>query len=218
MTLLIDTYNVLHVVGVLPGSLAGINVGGLAQLIAASRYHQKQTVLVCDGVAAPELGLPQQIEVVFSGGQLSADEVIVARVCSASHPRQIQVVTSDRAIQRAVRRRKAKVINSPTFLKQLVHDFEKTRAKSSGVPNKTQAGGPLSDTAIEAWAKYLDIDLEQFDISELAPPNPLPRAAAPKTPETKPKHPPAPRKHVVQQPDFPADVLAEAKRLLEEDH
>jgi len=47
--LLVDVYNVLHVTGVLPPDLAGLEVAELAKLIAAGRYNRLEVVLVCDG-------------------------------------------------------------------------------------------------------------------------------------------------------------------------
>lgn len=47
--LLVDTYNVLHVTGVLPAELAGLEPGGLAALIARSRYRSRGARLICDG-------------------------------------------------------------------------------------------------------------------------------------------------------------------------
>lgn len=219
MTLLVDTYNVLHVVGVLPDSLAGINVAGLAKLIGLSRYRGKKSFLVCDGVSGAKTSLPDQIQVVFSGSKLTADQVIVAKVLAASYPRQITVVTSDRAIQRAVRRRKAKTIPSPDFLEHLVADAENANIQSKGAQPKPSPKGPLSETAIEAWAQYLDIDLEQFDLSELAPPSPakVPKPqSTPAPPPSKPAQKQDGPKYVRAQPDFPPDILAEARRLLEE--
>ncbi|HMN97297.1 MAG TPA: NYN domain-containing protein [Phycisphaerales bacterium] len=49
MPLIVDTYNVLHVTGVLPPALAGLDVDRLAVLIAQSRYRWETTWLVCDG-------------------------------------------------------------------------------------------------------------------------------------------------------------------------
>ena len=219
MTLLVDTYNVLHVVGVLPDSLAGINVAGLAKLIGLSRYRGKKAFLVCDGVSVAKTSLPDQIQVVFSGSKLSADQVIVAKVLAASYPRQITVVTSDRAIQRAVRRRKAKTIPSSDFLEHLVADAENANIQSKGDQSKPSPKGPLSEKAIKAWAQYLDIDLEQFDLSQLAPPSP---AKAPKPqptlspPPSKPTQKQDGPKYVRAQPDFPPDILAQARRLLDE--
>ena len=52
MHVLVDAYNVLHVVGVLPPEHAGIDLEELADLIAASRYGGHPVLLVCD--ADPE--------------------------------------------------------------------------------------------------------------------------------------------------------------------
>jgi hypothetical protein len=47
--LLIDVYNVLHVTGILPPDIAGLEVGDLAKLIRGSRYAREEVILVCDG-------------------------------------------------------------------------------------------------------------------------------------------------------------------------
>lgn len=47
--LLIDVYNVLHVTGVLPPDMAGIEVADLARLVRGSRYAGEEIILVCDG-------------------------------------------------------------------------------------------------------------------------------------------------------------------------
>lgn len=221
MTLLVDTYNVLHVVGVLPESLAGVNVEGLAKLIAVSRYRKKKPVLICDGVGQVSERLPGEIQVIFSGPKLSADEVIVGKICAASHPRQMTVVTSDRAVQRAVRRRRAKVIGSPDFLEHLVTDSGKSRHRK-GHSTPAPPSGKLSDSAVEAWAQYLDIDLEQFDVSELTPsaqtyslpppPKPQPEAQAPPNKNKAPR-----QRDASPHPDFSAEILEQAKRLLDEE-
>lgn len=47
--LLIDVYNVLHVTGILPPDLAGMEVGDLAKLVRGSRYAGQEIIMVCDG-------------------------------------------------------------------------------------------------------------------------------------------------------------------------
>ena len=53
MKVLIDTFNVLHVTGVLPPGLAGPDVTGLAALITTSRWKSAQIAMVCDGDTSP---------------------------------------------------------------------------------------------------------------------------------------------------------------------
>lgn len=47
--LIVDAYNVLHVTGVLPPELAGLEIEELADLALASRWGRQRIVLVCDG-------------------------------------------------------------------------------------------------------------------------------------------------------------------------
>jgi hypothetical protein len=49
VVVIVDAYNVLHTTGVLPPDLAGLEVDGLAHLIADSRHARDRVVLVCDG-------------------------------------------------------------------------------------------------------------------------------------------------------------------------
>ena len=42
MSLIVDTYNVTHVVGILPPDLAGIDTLGLIRLLANSRFQREQ--------------------------------------------------------------------------------------------------------------------------------------------------------------------------------
>jgi len=79
MPLLIDTYNVLHTTGVLPPEMAGIDIGGLIQLISASRYRNQLVTLVCDGTGPmpSSPGLPRLIAVRFAGPGREADDLIL---------------------------------------------------------------------------------------------------------------------------------------------
>jgi len=127
--LLVDAYNVLHVTGVLPPDLAGLEVQGLARLILRSRYRQTKAVLVCDGIVADAAQSPSAapVEIRYAGAGKSADSFIMARILSSSAPRRLTVVTSDREIQRAARRRDSRVVESAEFLGQLVLDLSSWR-------------------------------------------------------------------------------------------
>ena len=43
MLIIVDTYNVLHVVGVLPPEIAGVDTAGLIELLARSRYRGRRS-------------------------------------------------------------------------------------------------------------------------------------------------------------------------------
>lgn len=126
--LVIDTYNVLHVTGVLPPELAGPDAIKLAGLIGRSRWAGADTRLVCDG-GAGNLSLPadlaagSRIRLVFAGhGPDAADKMIEGIIERDSAPRTLLVVSSDRRIQTAARKRRAKWFSSEQFLQRIADD------------------------------------------------------------------------------------------------
>src|SRR5687768_158064 len=107
MPLIIDTFNVLHTVGVLPPELAGIDVQGLIGLLKRSRYRDEKVTLACDGKPQPGLksGEPNVV-IRFSGAGKPADDLIGQLVRASTAPRRLIVVSTDHAVQRTARRRR----------------------------------------------------------------------------------------------------------------
>src|SRR5881394_1410417 len=126
MKLLLDTYNILHVTGVLPPELAGVDVAELAQLILASRYRAQEIMLICDGDKNPDVqaGRRGTITVRFAGKGKSADDLIAELVEKSTTPKRLTVVSSDHAILKAARRRKCATLTSEEFLQHLVTDVQ----------------------------------------------------------------------------------------------
>lgn len=201
MPLLLDTWNILHTSGVLPPDLAGIGLEGLIDLIGTSRYRMERVTAVCDGAPAP--GSPTgkiRNVVVRHTGPVTADDVIVALVKRSSAPRQILVVTSDRAVAREVRKRRAQVVDSAAFLEQLATDAGRpatpekpARRRKRGEPDPLPA-----DIVDEAAALEEGVDRT---------PAPKPAPAEPPAPPL--KLPGDEKHHGV----VPADLLAEAEAL-----
>ncbi|MFM1822758.1 MAG: YacP-like domain, partial [Planctomycetota bacterium] len=108
--LIIDTYNVLHVEGVLPAHLAGLDVDGLARLIGASRFAADAVWLVCDGSSqrARRMG---RVVIEPAGAGRSADDHIADWLAAHSAPRRVTLVTSDRAVARRGRARGAACVS-----------------------------------------------------------------------------------------------------------
>jgi hypothetical protein len=78
--LLIDAFNVLHVTGVLPPHLAGLDVQGLVRLIGISRYARRKLLLVCDGAPprqhAARAAHSDDPRIIYAGTRLKADDLI----------------------------------------------------------------------------------------------------------------------------------------------
>ena len=68
MRVIVDAWNVLHVEGVLPPGLAGLDLSGLGRIMQATRWKASRSTLVCDGAAQPRPeGLPDAIHMLWSG-------------------------------------------------------------------------------------------------------------------------------------------------------
>ena len=140
MPILVDTWNVLHVVGVLPPDLAGLDLHGLIGLIRGSRYRQERTRLICDGVPGPELTTDRHggVRVEHTGARASADDVIIAAIRRSSAPRRLIVVSSDRSILREARRRRCRTLTSESFLGHLAEDHVPPSRNAPPAPKAKQ--------------------------------------------------------------------------------
>ncbi len=189
MPLLIDTYNVLHTTGVLPPEMAGIDVGGLIRLISSSRYQRQLVTLVCDGTGPmpSSAGLPRLIAVRSAGPGGEADDLILELIDAASDRRRITVVTSDRAVATAARKRRCRTITSQAFLGHLLADAQ-TRPK----PLNDRPTGLLDKKRVDEW-------IAQFGLDETDPT---------KSAATKPLGDDRP---------LPSDVIRQAEELLDGD-
>ena len=95
MRLIVDTWNVLHVQGVLPSGLAGLDLTGLGRLLQESRWATVHTLLVCDGRPKNAQGPPKGVHLAWSGVDREADDVIEGLISRSTTPRHMVVVSSD---------------------------------------------------------------------------------------------------------------------------
>jgi hypothetical protein len=155
--LLVDAYNALHVTGVLPPHLAGLDGPGLAELIARSRWGSG-AVLVCDGVKPR--GWPRAVEGVelrYAGPGRDADTLLERMIGDSPDPRRLTVVSSDNRVRRAGKRSGCKVLSSEGFLTQLAARIDSPRVRA-GSPASGKPEVPLDAFAIRRW-------LEEFGVS-----------------------------------------------------
>jgi predicted RNA-binding protein with PIN domain len=158
--LIVDAYNVLHVTGVLPPELSGLEAPDLADLIAASRWGRHQAMLVCDGTKPKDIRERRgAIGVHYAGGGASADAAIERLVNESTHPRRLTVVSNDRAVQKSAKRRGAAVLRADTFLAQIAHDVQRAPRGRKAVLRRDP--GPLSAAQVDAWLRYFGIDPEE---------------------------------------------------------
>lgn len=155
--LIVDAYNVLHVTGVLDPDHAGPDLEELAELIASSRWAGVPATLACDGPGG-DVGRfkpPTGVSVVYAGAGRDADTLIEGMIGRDSAPRSLRVVSSDRRIQRAARRRRAGWMSSEDFLLGLNRDAHRAGARPGSSVRSPAV--PLPDAAVARW-------LERFGV------------------------------------------------------
>lgn len=176
MPLLIDTYNVLHVVGVLPPDLAGIEIDDLVKLIQTSRFSREKTQLICDG--GPKADSPPgrfgPISVRYAGPGRKADDLIATIVRRISNPGTVIVVSSDQQVQRAGRKRRCRTLSSEEFLRLLVEDHE-AASRQPRAAGRARSAHPLPNDAVNAWLDIFGLSVDEMvqteaDLSLPSPP------------------------------------------------
>ncbi|MBZ0171833.1 MAG: NYN domain-containing protein, partial [Phycisphaerales bacterium] len=150
--LIVDTYNVLHIQGVLPPRLAGLGVPDLVRLVSVSRYAGRRLTLVCDG--GPGGGVSgvrmHTAHILYAGSHLEADDVIEQLIERYHRGNSLDVVSTDRRLRRAASRRGARSITSERFLTHLVED-EQTPAPQRGHLLRAQV--PLDAYSVGQWIR-----------------------------------------------------------------
>lgn len=169
MPLLVDTFNVLHVTGVLPPDLAGLDAEGLAALVAETGFRHDGVWLVCDGT--PPRPAPRNrpgVVLTWAGPGQSADALLVRLVDRSTAPRRITVVTDDRAVRRSVKRRGATLWASAHFLARLADSLPR-RARHRGEPAKRPLA-PLAPRDVQHWLHEFGLSDEDLALPSSAPP------------------------------------------------
>jgi len=158
VALILDCYNVLH--AVMPPSLAGLDEAGLCLALSRSRWLGERMTVVCDGL--PKVLRQQEspvaaVEIVYAGRDKSADDVLIRMIDEGHSPRRLTVVSSDRQIQKAARRRRANALTSEEFIHILVSDGPMPARRQVTGDEKPDADG-FDETEIERWVREFDRD------------------------------------------------------------
>lgn len=121
MAFLIDGNNVLHCP--MPPMLAGLDEQGLCTAIAKTRWCSTGVTVVFDGRPGSQRPIESPeplIRLMYAGPVRTADELIIERIEANSAPRRLTVVSTDRQIRKAARRRRALSWTSERFIQDLV--------------------------------------------------------------------------------------------------
>lgn len=201
MHLIVDAFNVLHSWGGGPEPGGYAELLSLSGLIARSRYADGKVSIVCDGgrfnATKPSFSAP--CKVIFAGPGKDADGLIESIVRRDSAPRSLVVASSDRRLQRAVRKRGGRWVTSSQFLGQVVRDS----AAPAPLPIRPTFAQktPLQADAVREWMDEFDISAEFAGPgARVEPRSPESRPASnasPPTTRSKPVNSPPPRSNPV---------------------
>jgi predicted RNA-binding protein with PIN domain len=162
MSYLIDGYNLLHAMGALQGTAgpqglerARQRLLGLIEGVFQDRAGS--VTVVFDGTEAEAALTPAGVEVIFAARNEEADDLIERLIKKASTPGQLSVVSSDRRLRQAAKRRNARSIASEDFIDEL-EKLRKARVKRVPGPKREPVGSP------EEWLR----EFGQLDRDPLA--------------------------------------------------
>ncbi len=164
--LILDCYNLLHTT--MPQPLAGLDERGLIALLAAGQSRRRgrgwgAVRIVCDGVEKPHAPTTlsvSDVELVYAGPGVTADEVIVNMIEADTSPRQLVVVSNDRQIQKAATRRRARAMSCESFIGEL--------ARMAGLLSRPIRGDAPLPTDADYWMR--EFGLAEADSQTHPPP------------------------------------------------
>jgi len=177
--LIIDGYNVLYAADLVPpsGGPHGLERArrSLLRLISGrlTPRERHRTTVVFD---APEQTMGpspphevHQLLVMFADRDGDADAMIERLIRKNSAPRRLCVVSSDRRLQKAARRRRAGFLDSETFLKRLARRASRAEHRGEEEP-AAKRSGRLSPGEVDAWLRvFEDIEDVRLPSSTCAP-------------------------------------------------
>jgi len=120
MPFLIDGNNLLHALAARGGPIGQVALCRRLEALAAA---EGPVWLVFDGPppAGPPAGEFDALAVRAAwSGRREADEILLRHIAASTAPRRLVVVSTDRQIRRAARRRRCKVVRSEDFARQLL--------------------------------------------------------------------------------------------------
>lgn len=157
--MLIDGYNLLRAIQNTYEEMAGIDEIALCTVLSVYlKKIKKRGCIVFDGLGPPDktaLNNFRNPQIIFSGSALEADDIIEKLILEHTAPKRLVVVSTDRRIKAAARKRKAKSINSNEFWAEVIKCIEK---KQKHIPEPKEKLTGLTNSEAELWLKEFGLD------------------------------------------------------------
>ncbi len=161
MPFLIDGYNLLRAIQKKDEEFAPLTDVQLCQRLGLYLTRIAETgEIIFDGTGprdkSPFDNIPN-LEIIFAGMSVEADAVIEEKIQANSAPKRLVVVSNDRRIQAAARKRKTELLKSEIFWAQV----EKELSKKRGIKEPRQKrSGELTEGETDRWMELFDLNSE----------------------------------------------------------
>ncbi len=165
----IDGYNLLHALGLIPRQLGPHSLekarGRMLALLAVSHGDYAGNVTVVFDAPNPSRNLEpvqyiRSLEVLYAVKHQEADDLIAELVQHHSSPRQLVVVSDDREVQRAGARRHCQIMDCDTYINWLQREHNRHRQQTSAPPEpeKTET---LTEAERNHWIQeFADLETD----------------------------------------------------------
>lgn len=175
---IIDGYNLMHAAGFArqrygPGDLERCRNRFLKRLAAVLNEAERQRTTVVFDARDPHIDGPREttldgIRIVFAHHSSDADEAIETLIRQHSAPRQIELISTDRRLQTAARRRRGTAIDSEAFARRIEAAATPLRAESDDSSDESDSPEPeeISESEREHWLKVFG-DIPDVKSSEV---------------------------------------------------
>ena len=160
---IVDGYNVLHTSRWLRSSWRGMDRRRFCMLLAQlARHRSEKITVVFDALPSesdPAFAPPVSLEVIYSGHGRTADDVIIQIVNASTGPRDLTVVSSDRQIRSAAKRRGCRLIRAGEFVKDAAAELAQAQANVHSEPDEKHKGSTRAQT--RQWLIEFGLDPDQ---------------------------------------------------------
>lgn len=156
--LIIDGYNLLRAIQAGCDEYPSITDSQMCALLSSfARLKKDKAKIVFDGIGPPDktpLKNIARVEVMFSGQYKEADDIIEQLIIANTAPKLLTVVSSDRRIRAAAKKRKAASPGSLEFWQTLVKELSKPGKIRE--PREKLTG--ISDGETDHWLKEFGLN------------------------------------------------------------
>jgi predicted RNA-binding protein with PIN domain len=158
MPIIIDGYNLLRAIEKTESFSPVLTDAWLCRMITAYlRQIDEAGCVVFDGIGPPDKEIFEDmgnLEVIFSGRNKDADKVIEDKITANTAPKRLLVVSSDRRLRVAARKRRAISVKAEVFWESVIS--EPDRKPRPREPREKREG--ITESETEQWLKSFGLD------------------------------------------------------------